>query len=262
MRTGNPAFRPGIFEGAMRDLAPATPAAASTTMTVRGTAIKTAITLSFCVLATGASYALMRDPATRQLAMLGGLGGAIVALVLAIVMAFKPTTARFLAIPYAVLEGLFLGVITHIAATSGLRAGKAIGEAGVFNAVALTFGTMAAMLTGYASGFLRPSALVRNIIVIATAGVMFAYLINLVLSFIPGMSGLGFIHSAGPAGIAFSAFVVILAAANLLLDFQRIEDGAGRGAPKVMEWYASYALLVTLVWLYIELLRLLSKLRK
>ncbi len=260
MRTGNPAFREGVFEGAMRDLAPR--AAASATMTVRGTAIKTAATLSFCVLATGASYALMRDPATKQLATIGGLGGMIVGLVMGIVMAFKPMAARFLAIPYAVCEGLFLGLITYIAANSGLRAGKAIGEAGVFNAVAMTFGTMAAMLTGYAAGFLKPNAMVRNVIVVATVGVMLAYLINMVLSLIPGMSGLGFIHSAGPIGIGFSVFVVILAAANLLLDFHHIEEGVERGAPKAMEWYGSYALLVTLVWLYIEFLRLLSKLRK
>lgn len=260
MRTANPAFRDGIFEGAMRDLAPR--AAGSTTMTVRGTAIKTAITLLFCVLTTGVSYSLMRDPATRQIAMIGGLGGMIVALVLGIVMAFKPMAARFLAIPYAVCEGLLLGLITYVAANSGLRAGKAIGEAGVFNAVAMTFGTMAAMLTGYASGFLKPNAMVRNVIVVATIGVMFAYLVNMVLSLIPGMSGLGFIHSTGPIGIGFSVFVVILAAANLLLDFHHIEEGVERGAPKAMEWYGSYALLVTLVWLYIEFLRLLSKLRK
>lgn len=261
MRTSNPAFRPGIFEGAMRDLAPAASGNA-TTMTVRGTAIKTVITLSLCVLATGANYALMRDPATRSIAVMSGIGGLLAALVLAIVMAFKPTTARFLALPYAVLEGLMLGMVTFFAANNGLRAGRAIGEAGVFNAVAMTFGTMAAMLTGYAAGFLRPNAMVRNIIVIATAGIMFAYLINMVLRLIPGMGGIGFIHSAGPFGIGFSVFVVILAAANLLLDFQFIEDGAARGAPKSMEWYGSYALLVTLVWLYIEFLRLLSKMRK
>lgn len=260
MRTANPAFRAGIFEGAMRELAPK--AAASTTMTVRGTAIKTAITLSFCVLTTGVSYAFMRDPATRQIASIGGVGGLIVGLVLAITLAFKPTAARFLAIPYAVCEGLFLGVITYVAANNGLRAGNAIGEVGVFNAVAMTFGTMAAMLTGYAAGFLKPNAMVRNVIMIATAGVMFAYLINMVLRLIPGMGGIGFIHSAGPMGIAFSVFVVILAAANLLLDFHYIEEGVERGAPKAMEWYGSYALLVTLVWLYIEFLRLLSKLRK
>lgn len=260
MRTANPAFRPGIFEGAMRDLAPAS--ARSSTMTVRGTAAKAAVTLVFCVVATGVSYSLMRDPATSRAATLGGLGGALLALVLAIVMAFKPTSARFLALPYAVLEGLFLGLITYHAANSGLRAGRAIGEAGVFNAVAMTFGTMAAMLTGYAAGFLRPNAMVRNVIMIATIGVSFAYLINLVLRLIPGMNGIGFIHSAGPAGIAFSVVVVIIAAANLLLDFQNIEEGAARGAPKAMEWYGSYALLVTLVWLYIEFLRLLSKMRK
>ena len=260
MRTSNPAFRAGIFEGAMRDLAPR--AAVSTTMTVRGTVIKTGVTLSFCVLTTGVAYAFMRDPATRQVATISGLGGLIVGLVLAIVLAFKPAAARFLAIPYAVCEGLFLGVITYFAANNGLRAGKAIGEAGVFNAVAMTFGTMAAMLTGYASGLMKPNAMVRNVIMIATAGLMFAYLINMVLRLIPGMSGIGFIHSAGPFGIGFSVFVVILAAANLLLDFHFIEEGVERGAPKSMEWYGSYALLVTLVWLYIEFLRLLSKLRK
>lgn len=260
MRTGNPAFRSGVFEGAMRDLAPA--GERSQTMTIRGTAIKSALCLAFCVLATGASYALMRDPATSGVAALGGLGGFVGALVLGLVMAFKPMSARFLALPYAVLEGLILGVITYYAANSGLRAGKAIGETGIFNAVALTFGTMAAMLTGYAAGILRPSAMVRNVIVVVTMGVAFAYMINMVLRFIPGMGGIGFIHSAGPAGIAFSVFVVILAAANLLLDFHLIESGAARGAPKAMEWYGAYALLVTLVWLYIEFLRLLSKMRK
>jgi len=129
----------------------------------------------------------------------------------------------------------------------------------VFQAVGLTFGTLFALLGAYTSGFIKVTENFKLGIVAATGGIMLVY----VMSFILGFFGIpiGFIHSSGPFGILFSVGVVVVAALNLVLDFDFIEHGAQNGAPKYMEWYASFGLLVTLIWLYIEILRLLSKLR-
>jgi uncharacterized YccA/Bax inhibitor family protein len=129
----------------------------------------------------------------------------------------------------------------------------------VVQAVMLTFGTLSALLFAYTTGIIRASAGLRRGIVAATLGIALVYLVSLVLGFfgiqIPGIFGNGLI------GIGFSVVVVIVAAMNLVLDFDMIESGAQSGAPKYMEWYAGFALLVTLIWLYLEILRLLSKLR-
>jgi uncharacterized YccA/Bax inhibitor family protein len=129
----------------------------------------------------------------------------------------------------------------------------------VFNAVALTMGTLAALLLAYRSGLIRPSENFKLGLVAATGAVGLIYLVSM------GMSLFGlrmpYIHESGLIGIGFSAVVVAIAALNLVLDFDFIERGAEAGAPKYMEWYGAFGLLVTLVWLYLEILRLLAKLQ-
>ena len=177
-------------------------------------------------------------------------GGLIVGFITAIVICFKQTWAPMLAPVYALAEGLFLG---------GISASFEAQYPGiVIQAVGGTFGTLAALLLCYQSGLIRATENFKLGIVAATGGIFFVYLISM----IGGMFGfpIPFIHSAGPVGIGFSVVVVIIAALNLVLDFDFIETAAKRGAPKYLEWYGAFALMVTLVWLYLEILRLLSKL--
>jgi uncharacterized YccA/Bax inhibitor family protein len=129
----------------------------------------------------------------------------------------------------------------------------------VIQAVGLTFGTMAALLLAYRSGLIRVTEKFKLGVVAATGGVMLLYLASFVMGFF-GHS-ISFINGNNSIGILFSVVVVVIAALNLVLDFDMIESGVNAGAPKYMEWYGAFALVVTLVWLYLELLRLLSKLQ-
>ena len=152
---------------------------------------------------------------------------------------------------YAVFEGLFLGGIS--ATFEALYPGV------VMQAVGLTFATLFSLLGAYKSGMIKPTENFRLMIVSATMGIAVLYAISFVMSMFG--SGIGFIHSNGLFGIGFSLFVVGIAAMNLVLDFDFIEDGAERGAPRYMEWFGAFALMVTLIWLYLEMLRLLAKIR-
>jgi uncharacterized YccA/Bax inhibitor family protein len=149
------------------------------------------------------------------------------------------------------LEGLFLGGISAIFEMRypGI----------VIQAVGLTFGTLAMLLLAYKSGLIKPTENFRLMIFAATGGIALLYLVSFVMNMFG--SGIGFIHSNGLFGIGFSLFVVAIAALNLVLDFDFIEQSAEQGAPKYMEWYVALCLMITLVWLYLEILRLLAKLR-
>ena len=152
---------------------------------------------------------------------------------------------------YAVLQGLMLGGISKYFEVS---------FPGIVNqAVFLTFGTLGALLLAYKSGVIKATENFKLGIFAATGGIAMLYLINIVMSFFG--SGIGFIHNNSTFGIIFSFGVVIIAALNLVLDFDFIEEGSERGAPKYMEWYGAFGLLVTLIWLYLEILRLLAKLQ-
>jgi len=239
-RSGNPTLRDDTFRGL--------PAAFGETMTLQGTVNKTG--LSLLILLAAASFTWRQvtpDQPVSPLLWLGFLGGLVVAMVTAFKPAFAPVTTPI----YAALEGLFLGGI------SGLYELRYPGI--VMNAVGLTFGCLAALLAAYSSGLIRPSENFKLGIVAATGGIALLYMVSMGLGFF-GKS-IPFIHEGGTIGIAFSVFVVGLAAMNLVLDFDFIEDGARRGAPKYMEWYGAFGLLVTLVWLYLEILRLLAKLQ-
>lgn len=221
----------------------------SDSMTINGTVLKSGALLLLVVC--GAIFTWGRVMATGQptgWAIAGAIGGFIVA----IITAFKKTWAPMTAPLYAGLEGLFLGALS--AKFEMFYPGI------VFNAVCLTFGTMFSLLFIYQTGWIKVTENFRLGLFAATGGIAVFYLVAMVLSFFNVQVPL--IHSTGIFGIGFSVFVVVVAALNLVLDFDFIENGAAAGAPKYMEWYAAFGLLVTLVWLYIEILRLLAKLQR
>ena len=240
-RTGNPALKESTFKGARA-------AFGEEAMTLQGTVNKTGFSLLILLAAASFTWGEVTrsEPLTPWL-WVGLLGGFVAAMV----TCFKPAWAPVTTPIYAALEGLFLGGV------SGLYELRYPGI--VMNAVGLTFGCLAALLAAYSSGLIRPSENFKLGIVAATGGVALLYVVSMGLGFFG--KTVPFIHDSGPIGIGFSVFVVGLAAMNLVLDFDFIEDGARRGAPKYMEWYGAFGLLVTLVWLYLEILRLLSKLQ-
>ena len=241
--TGNPTLSATTFNEAGRVI----PGEA---MTVQGTVNKTAILLLLTTLAASYTWHLFWQGQVAA-ANVWLMGGAIGGFVVAMITTFKKTWSPVTAPLYAVLEGLFIGGLSCLFERQlpGI----------VIQAVMLTFGTLAALLAAYSAGIIRASSGFRRGVVAATGGIAIVYLVSMVLGFfhiqIPGIFGNGIV------GIGFSLVVVIIAAMNLVLDFDMIESGAQQGAPKYMEWYASFGLLVTLVWLYLEILRLLSKLR-
>lgn len=218
-------------------------------MTIQGTVNKTLIILLFLML--GAIWVwdmfYNQNPLFYPIMILGLIGG----LVVAIVTIFKKEWSPFTAPVYGLLEGLLLGGISSIF--------EAMYPGIVIQAVALTFGTLFALLFAYKSRLIKATENFKLGVAAATGAIFMIYLATIVL----GMFGVGipFIHESGLIGIGFSLFVVTIAALNLVLDFDFIEKGAETGAPKFMEWYAAFGLMVTLVWLYIEILRLLAKLR-
>jgi uncharacterized YccA/Bax inhibitor family protein len=215
-------------------------------MTLNGVVNKTGILLVLCM----GSFAFawyQSSAALGPIAGVGMIGGLIVGLITCFFARIAPYTAPV----YAVLEGLFLGAISAI--MEGSFPGIAVQAAG------LTFGTVAVMLTLYLTRVIVVTETFRSAIIVATGAIALVYLVSLVLRLFG--TQIPFIHQSGVIGIGFSLLVVGLAAMNLLLDFDFIEQGVGQGAPKHLEWYAGFSLLVTLVWLYLELLRLLAKLR-
>lgn len=183
--------------------------------------------------------------ATMLLGLIGGF-------VLALIISFKATLAPYLAVPYAALEGLAVGGFASI--LEQRYPGIAI------QAVALTFGVLAVLLFAYRMRWVRATAQFRAMVIGATGGIALLYLATMVLGFFH--VAVPVLYAATPLGIGISLVIVGVAALNLVLDFDLIERGVAGGAPKYMEWYAAFGLMVTLVWLYIEILRLLSKVRR
>jgi uncharacterized YccA/Bax inhibitor family protein len=242
LTSSNPAFGEKTFDVRAAD---------GSGMTISGTVNKAGI-LMLLVCAT-AAYTWNQFYTTRDASsvggyiMIGAFGGFIAALVTIFKKEWSPVTAPI----YALLEGLFLGSLSAMLEVR--YPGIAI------QSVALTFGTCLAMLLAYRSGLIRATEKFKLGIVAATGGIALIYLASMLLGFfhvqIPGIFG------SGPIGIVFSLVVVGIAALNLILDFDFIEQGANQGAPKYMEWYGAFGLMVTLIWLYLEIIRLLSKLR-
>jgi len=179
------------------------------------------------------------------------IGSAIVALVLGIYTNFKPMQAQYTGLAYAVFEGIFVGAVskTFEASYPGI----------VFQAAGLTIAILGALLALYRSGKIRVTENFKLGVSAAVGGVFLFYMVTFAL----GLFGvhMPLVNSSSGFGIAFSVFVVALASATLVVDFDYIEQGAARGLPRQMNWYAAFGLMVSLVWLYLELLRLLAKLQ-
>ena len=252
MRSGNPALKESTF----LDLGSGTLVQGDTgAMTLNGTVNKTAFLLVLTL--AGALFSWSQCSAAMAAGNPGAImpyvwGGAIGGFIVALVTIFKKAWSPYTAPVYAALEGLFLGAVS---AMFELRFPGI-----VMQAVGLTFGTLAALLMAYRSGLIKATENFKLGVFAATGGIALLYLVNIGMRAF-GFGGMGFIHDSGLIGIAFSGFVVVIAALNLVLDFDFIENGVEKGAPKYMEWYAAFGLLVTLVWLYLEILRLLSKLQ-
>lgn len=254
MRTANPALNEKTFGQVFGQYGEQ---AAGNAMTLQGTVNKTAILLLLVVAGAAwtwhlAAQAAQAAPgAAMAAAMPWVIGGLIGGIVLALITIFKPTASPYTSPLYALCEGLVLGAIS---AMFNQRFPGIVPQA-----VGLTFGTLAAMLVAYTTRTIRATEKFKLGVVAATGGIALVYFISIILNLF-GVH-VPYIYSSGPIGIAFSVFVVVIAALNLVLDFDFIETGIQRGAPKYMEWYGAFGILVTLVWLYIEILNLLAKLR-
>lgn len=251
MRSGNPA----LSESTFLDLASGSVVTSpDQVMTINGTVNKTGILLLLTVLTAAFAWSqtIGADGQIAPGAMIYAIGGAIGGLILALVTVFKKEWSPVTAPMYALVEGFFLGAISAVfeARFPGI----------VFQAVLLTFGTLFALLAAYRSGLIKVTENFKLGVVAATGGIALLYLASFVLSFFN--INVPVIHEASWLGIAFSLFVVVVAALNLVLDFDFIETGAAARAPKYMEWYGAFGLMVTLVWLYVEFLRLLSKIQQ
>ena len=235
MRSGNPVLSKSTFSSAREH---------SETMTINGTVNKTAICL-FLMLGTG--Y-LTFNSINPGILIACGIGGFIVAIVTVFKKEWAPITVPL----YAILEGGLLGGVSFMY--------NSLYDGIVTNAIFLTVGILLSLLVAYRSGYIKPTENFKLGIFAATGGIAIIYLINFVMGFFGSSMGIMQIDNASPMSIGFSIVVVIIAALNLVLDFDFIEEGSEKGAPKYMEWYGAFGLLVTLIWLYLEILRLLAKL--
>lgn len=235
LRSGNPVLSKKTFTNTI---------SSSDQMTIEGTVNKTAISLLLLV---GTGYFTF-DVISPVLLIGAGIGGFILALVTIFKKEWAPITVPL----YAILEGALLGGISFMynASYNGI----------VTNAILLTVGILVSLLIAYRSGYIKATENFKLGIFAATGGIAIVYLVNFIMGFFGSGLGVMSINNASPLSIGFSIVVVIIASLNLVLDFDFIEEGAEKGAPKYMEWYGAFGLLVTLIWLYLEILRLLAKL--
>ena len=244
MATSNPAMNEAVYLRSGR-------AEISTqAMTLQGTVGKTAILLLILLVAAAYTWSQAVNGATNiayGLLMAGAIGGFLVALL----TIFKPSLSPVTAPIYAALEGLLMGAISAVfeATYPGI----------VIQAVGLCIGVLAVMLFLFGTGIIRASEKFKIGLIAATGAICLVYLVDMVISFFG--TRIPFIHEGGTFGIIFSLLVVVVAALNLILDFDFIEKGVQQQAPKYMEWYGGFSLLVTLIWMYLEILRLLAKMR-
>ncbi len=250
-KSGNPALSEKAFK---RDTVLHEIVSPENAMTVRGTLNKFGF-LFLMVMGTAFyswSEFFVNPEGAMPMILIGAIGGLIVALVII----FKKSWSPYLAPAYALLEGLFLGSISAYYSAAFASYAPNI----VMNAVGLTFGTVIAMYLLYSFKIIRATQRFKAIIITATMGIALFYVIAIVLRMF-GVD-IAFLHEGSAMGIGFSLIIVGIAALNLILDFDMIEQGSANNAPKYMEWYGAFGLLVTIVWLYLEILRLLSKISK
>lgn len=244
MATANPAMNEAVYQRAGRA------DTWTTVMTLQGTVIKTALLMM--ILLVTATYTWSQAAAgsttlSYGLLIAGSIGGFLTALVTVFFPKASPVTAPI----YAALEGLVLGAVSAVF--------ESMYPGIVIQAVGLSVGVLAVMLFVYGTGIIQVTEKFKIGVVAATGAICLVYLADIVLSWFG--TRIPFIHQGGLGGIGFSVIVVVIAALNLILDFDFIEQGVKLEAPKYMEWYGGFSLLVTLVWMYLEILRLLAKTR-
>ncbi|MEF2966720.1 Bax inhibitor-1/YccA family protein [Paenibacillus sp. M1] len=239
-RSGNPTLREDTFDR------PEQYNSGMNAMTIEGTVNKSFITLIILLASAFSTWMLYYDD-YNVIPM--AIGGAIIGFVLALIVSFVPTTAPYLVPIYAIAEGMFLGAIS--AQYEGFNRGITL------QASLLTIGVFLALLIAYKTRLIQATENFKLGVVAATGGVAILYLLSFILSFF-GIQ-IPYLHESNWIGIGISLVIVIIAALNLVLDFDFIERGSEHGAPKYMEWYGAFGLMVTLVWLYLEIVRLLAK---
>lgn len=238
---------PALSENTLKNI---TYVSSSEMMTISGTTNKTLLGILLTFIAGAYSvYSIVNNPSTAgALTLTGSIGGFIAAMV----TIFKPTIARYSMPIYAILEGVFLGAASiYIPAAFGAPISV------VFQAVAATAVTFAVMLLLYRTGVIKVTEKFRSIIIAATIGIAIVYFVLMIMSFFGNVS---FMMGTSGLSIGVTAFAAVIAALNLALDFDMVTRLSQSGAPKYMEWYGAFSILVTLVWLYLELLRLFAKL--
>jgi uncharacterized YccA/Bax inhibitor family protein len=240
MATSNPAMNEAVYLRAGRS------ETSTNAMTLQGSVTKTAILLLMLLVAAAFAWSQATTLAYGLL-IAGSIGGFIVAMITIFKPNFSPITAPI----YAALEGLLMGAISAVfeANYPGI----------VIQAVGLCIGVLAVMLFLFGTGIIRATEKFKIGVIAATGAICLVYLVDMVMSFFG--THIPFIHEGGAFGIGFSLVVVVIAALNLILDFDFIEKGVQQQAPKYMEWYGGFSLLVTLIWMYLEILRLLAKMR-
>ena len=243
LRSNNPVLREKAFAGAI---------APGETMTIQGTVNKTGLLLLFVVVAAAWTWGMAHSE-TPEAVYPWVLGGVIGGLVAALVTIFKKEWSPISAPVYALLEGLVLGGVS--AFFDKAYPGIAV------QAISLTFGVLFVLLLAYKLRIVQATRGFKLGVIAATGGIALVYAVNMMMNLF-GHASMSFLNAATPLGIGISLFVVIVASLNLIIDFDMIETGARMGAPKYMEWYGAFGLMVTLIWLYMEILRLLSKLRR
>jgi uncharacterized YccA/Bax inhibitor family protein len=247
-KSGNPALSEKTFqEISYTDLS-------AGAMTINGTLNK--LGFMFVLLIAGAVFSWSNFYNTSEYAAAFTYGGGIVGFILALVIIFKKEWSGYVAPAYAICEGLFIGGISAMVNYAFAKTMPNI----ITNAVGLTLGTAISMFLLYRFQIIKATERFKAVIMTATMGIAVFYLLVWVLRMF-GMQ-VPFMHDSSALGIGISLFVVAIAALNLILDFDMIEKGAEAGAPKYMEWYGAFGLMVTLVWLYMEILRLLSRFSK
>ena len=242
-RSGNPMFSEKTFSETITD-------ANMERMTLQGTVNKVGLSLLLVLLTASYTWSQFFTYGPQSVAPFM-IGGSVTGLIFALITIFKRTWAPITAPIYALAKGFALGGISAMYESQfgGIT----------MQAVTLTFATMFGLLFAYKTGIIKPDKNFLLMVFAGTFAIFALYLVNFIMMFFG--ASIGFIHDNGLFGIGFSLLVVCIAALNLVLDFDYIEQGAEQGAPKYLEWYGAFSLMVTLIWLYLEILRLLAKLR-
>ncbi|TVQ32271.1 MAG: Bax inhibitor-1/YccA family protein [Phycisphaeraceae bacterium] len=280
LRTSNPAMKNNPFgepqtwdrfgDSDLASEAKSKPVRTPGVMTLQGTINKSFFLLAICIVTAVFAWDLttpIKDGVMVQPTLnpwFTALGGVLVAFVLSLITTRKPQIAPGTAPAIAVAEGVFVGAISASYASwfasSDMETGGLVPDHTIVLQAALcTFGVFAAMLTAYTTRLIKPTEKFKSIVVSATLGIMFLYIGSILMSLF-GMR-MPLLHDASPIGIAISAVIIVVAALNLVLDFEFIETGVKNKIPTWGEWFGGFTLLITLVWLYFEFLRLLWKIR-